>query len=89
MDKDKNKEKDKDVKKKPARAAANRQRTSPGEYLRGVRTEMKKVVWPTRKELGSFTAVVILACAFFATFFSLVDYGVFAALKAALGITLF
>jgi len=75
------------VKKKPA--PPKRERVSAGEYMRGVRTEMKKVVWPTRKELGSFTAVVLMACTFFALFFSGVDYVVFAALKAVLGITLF
>ena len=33
-----------------------------GEYFRGIRTEMKKVVWPTRKELVSFTGVVLFVC---------------------------
>lgn len=28
-------------------------------YFRGVKSEMKKVVWPTRKELLNYTAVVI------------------------------
>ena len=79
------KEKQKDVKKKPA---PKRERVSFGEYLRGVRTEIKKVVWPTRKELGSFTAVVIIACTFFSLLFAAVDYSVLAALKVVLGITL-
>ena len=83
---DKLQDRDIDVKKKKP-APPKRERVSPGEYFRGVRTEMKKVVWPTRRELGSFTAVVMLACTFFALFFSGVDYVVFAALKAVLGIT--
>jgi len=84
---DKNQEKDKDKKKKPVKP--KRDRVSPAEYFRGVRTEMKKVVWPTRKELGAFTAVVMVACTFFALFFAGVDYVVFAALKAVLGIEFF
>lgn len=58
------------------------------EYFKGVKTEMKKVVWPTKKETGSYTAVVIVVCALFALFFWLVDTGVLAALKAVLGVTL-
>ncbi|MBQ6371064.1 MAG: preprotein translocase subunit SecE [Firmicutes bacterium] len=52
------------------------------EYFKGVRLEMKKVVWPTRKELGSFTAVVLATCAAFALLFWGVDSGVLAAIKA-------
>jgi preprotein translocase subunit SecE len=58
------------------------------EYLKGVRQEMKKVVWPTKKELGSFAAVVVATCAVFALGFWLIDTGVLAALRAVLGITL-
>ncbi len=59
-----------------------------GEYFRGIKTEMKKVVWPTKKELGSYTLVVLFTCAFFAVGFWLVDLGVLSALKAILGISL-
>nr|WP_281350954.1 preprotein translocase subunit SecE [Aminipila butyrica] len=59
-----------------------------GEYFKGIRTEMKKVIWPTKKELGSYTVVVLFTCAFFAVGFWLVDLGVLAALKAILGISL-
>ena len=58
------------------------------EYLRGVRTEMKKVVWPTRQEVVSYTAVVIAVCCAFALMFWLIDTGVLAALRAVLGITM-
>ncbi|WP_196594715.1 preprotein translocase subunit SecE [Pectinatus sottacetonis] len=34
------------------------------EFLNGVMFEMKKVVWPTRKELSSYTAVVFIAVIF-------------------------
>ncbi|MCI5884501.1 MAG: preprotein translocase subunit SecE [Clostridiales bacterium] len=65
-----------------------KERTSVLEYFRGVRTEMKKVVWPTKKELGSYTAVVLVVCAFFALAFWAVDSGFLALLKAVLNIEL-
>ena len=52
------------------------------EYFKGVRLEMKKVVWPTRKELGAYTVVVLATCAAFALLFWGVDSGVLAAIKA-------
>ncbi len=58
------------------------------EYFKGVRLEMKKVVWPTKKEVISYTAVVIATCAIFALGFWIIDTGVLAALKAILGGTL-
>ena len=57
-------------------------RGSMKEYFKGVKLEMKKVVWPTKKELGSFTAVVLATCAAFALVFWAVDTGVLAAIKA-------
>ena len=65
-----------------------KERTSVLEYFRGVRTEMKKVVWPTKRELGSYTAVVLVVCAFFALAFWAVDSGFLALLKAVLNIEL-
>jgi len=73
----------KDVKKKPVQ---KREKVSIGEYFSGVKTEFKKVVWPTRKELGSFTAVVIIACTFFSLMFAAVDWSVVTALQGILGI---
>ena len=43
---------------------------------------MKKGVWPTKKEMGSFTAVVLITCAAFALAFWAIDSGVLAAIKA-------
>mgnify|MGYP006397677647 CR=1 FL=1 len=58
------------------------------DYFKGIKVEMGKVVWPTKKELGSYTVVVIATCSFFAVGFWLIDTGFLAALKAVLGITL-
>ena len=57
-------------------------------YLKGVRQEFKKVVWPTREELVTDTVVVFACVIFFAVGFWLIDTGFLAALKGILGITL-
>ena len=57
-------------------------------YLRGVRQEFKKVVWPTRETLTTDTIVVFECVIFFAVGFWLIDTGFLAALKGILGITL-
>lgn len=33
-----------------------------GSFLKNVRSEMKKVSWPTRKELKDYTVVVLVMC---------------------------
>lgn len=33
-----------------------------GSFFKSVRAEMKKVSWPTRKELKDYTIVVIVMC---------------------------
>ena len=58
------------------------------DYFKGVKLEMKRVVWPTKNEMISYTAVVIATCAVFALGFWLIDTGVLAALKSVLNITL-
>ena len=57
-------------------------------YLRGVKQEFKKVVWPTRETLTTDTIVVFACVIFFAVGFWLIDTGFLAALKGILGITL-
>ena len=69
-------------------AAPKKKRGSIGEYFRGIKTEMIKVVWPTKKELGSFTAVVLITCGFFALAFWGVDSAVLAVLRGILGINM-
>lgn len=45
-------------------------------FLSNVRTEMRKVSWPTGKQLMKYTAVVIATVTFMAAFFYLVDMGI-------------
>ena len=42
-------------------------------YLGGVRTELKRVVWPTRSEVVNSSMVVIVTLAFFIVFSLIVD----------------
>ena len=67
---------------------ATSDREGMGAYLKGVRKEMGKVVWPTKKELGTYALVVFGMCLAFALGFWLIDMGVLAALRSILGITL-
>ncbi|MDR1953606.1 MAG: preprotein translocase subunit SecE [Clostridiales Family XIII bacterium] len=58
------------------------------EYFKGVKIETKKVVWPTRRELISYTVVVLFTCAFFGLMIWGVDTAFLAALRKLLGIDL-
>jgi preprotein translocase subunit SecE len=55
-------------------------------YFKGVKSEFKKVVWPTRNETYKYTVVVLVICALFALFFWLVDTGCLLILKNVLGV---
>ena len=59
----------------------DRKRGGLREYFKGVRVETKKVVWPTRKELLSYTLVVIFTCAFFGLAIWGIDTGFLALLQ--------
>jgi preprotein translocase subunit SecE len=48
-------------------------KTSPAQFIQQVRTEVSKVVWPTRREVVLTTIMVFIMAALTATFFSLVD----------------
>ena len=63
-----------------------RKRGSIKDYFKGVKLEMKKVVWPTKQEMGHYTVVVLVTCAVFALAFWAIDSGFLAVLKTLLGI---
>jgi preprotein translocase subunit SecE len=48
-------------------------KTSPGEYIRQVRAEAGKVVWPTRKETITTAIMVMILTTVLAVFFFGVD----------------
>jgi len=45
------------------------------QFLREVRTELKKVTWPSRKDTLAGTAVVLVAVFIIALFLGIVDSG--------------
>jgi len=48
-------------------------KVSPGEYIRQVRAEGSKVVWPTRKETVTTAIMVLIMTTLLAIFFFGVD----------------
>jgi len=51
-------------------------RTSPFQFISQVRSEVAKIVWPTRREVLLTTIMVFLLAMVAALFFSLVDWGI-------------
>ncbi|AET65949.1 preprotein translocase, SecE subunit [Desulfosporosinus orientis DSM 765] len=68
--------------KKPANT--QRQKDKAMEYFRGVLSELKKVHWPSRRQLLSYTVVVFFAVAIVSILMWIVDSGLNAALTKLL-----
>ena len=45
-------------------------------FLSEVRNELRRVTWPSRKEVYATTIVVILTSAFFGVYLFVLDYGI-------------
>ncbi|WP_100374430.1 preprotein translocase subunit SecE [Bacillus sp. FJAT-45037] len=56
-----------------------------GRFLKDVVQEMKRVSWPTRKELTRYTWIVLGTVAFITVFFAIVDYGISSIVRVLLG----
>jgi preprotein translocase subunit SecE len=61
-------------------------RTNPGEFLRQVRAETGKVVWPTRKETLMTGLMVVIMTTLLGIFFFGVDSAFSAIVQALLGL---
>jgi preprotein translocase subunit SecE len=61
---------------------------NPLQFIQQVRSEVSKVVWPTRREVTTTTIMVFVLASITAVFFFLVDLGIRAGLHALLGIGL-
>ncbi len=48
-------------------------KTTPGQFVRQVRQEVSRVTWPSRKETGVSTVMVLVMVILAAIFFFLVD----------------
>jgi len=55
--------------------AAKQGRTTPALFTRQVASELRKVIWPTRNELATYTAVAIVFIVFMSTIVLTLDYG--------------
>jgi preprotein translocase subunit SecE len=61
--------------KRPAPGASTKERVGPKQFLGEVRAEMRKVAWPTRKEVVNSTIIVLIAVVVMTTLIFLFDYG--------------
>lgn len=66
-------------------AAKKRKRTSPALFYRQIVAEMRKVVWPTRAELSTYTAVVIVFVVCIIGIVAAMDFGISKAVSAVFG----
>ena len=55
------------------------------QFLKDSKIELKKVKWPTRKELMASTAMVILLVIVIAFFLGLIDFGLIKIIKQIVG----
>ena len=60
-------------------------KTNPLTFIQQVRSEVSKVVWPTRREVMLTTVMVFIMAALTAVFFALVDLLIRGGLQAVLG----
>jgi preprotein translocase subunit SecE len=56
-------------------AAAKRDRTSPALFTRQVAAELRKVIWPTRNELMTYTAAALTFIVIMSVIVLSLDYG--------------
>jgi len=56
-----------------------------GQFLKESRTEMRKVKWPTRKELLASTAAVIILVLVISLYLGLIDFGLIKIIKSIVG----
>ena len=56
-----------------APATPRAKRTSPRQFLREVRSEMRKVAWPSRRELFSYSLVVLVSVTIMTLFITGLD----------------
>ena len=61
-------------------------RTNPVQFLREVRAEAGKIVWPTRREVLVSTGMVFVMATLTAIFFFLVDLVIRSGLTGVLGL---
>jgi preprotein translocase subunit SecE len=58
----------------PAAPRPKRERTSPRQFLREVRDELRKVAWPTRSEVINYSVIVLITLVVLTALISGLDY---------------
>jgi len=58
--------------------------TNPFQFMQQVRSEVSKIVWPTRREVMLTTVMVFIMAALTAVFFALVDIAIRGGLRGIL-----
>jgi preprotein translocase subunit SecE len=51
------------------------ERTTPAQFVREVRGELRKVAWPTRPEVINYSIIVFVAVVILTAFVAALDYG--------------
>ena len=59
----------------PGAPSERKKRTPPRQFLREVRSELKKVAWPSRTEVFTYTVVVLISVIFMTLIVFGLDYG--------------
>lgn len=62
-----------DIERQLAQQSKPRQRTGPRQFLREVRGEMRRVAWPSRKEVLSYSVVVLVTVSILMAFVFVLD----------------
>ena len=70
---------------KPGGPAKKDSRTTPALFLRQIVAELRKVIWPTRHELITYTTVALTFVIVMAVIVSLLDLGFYHLVTAVLG----
>jgi preprotein translocase subunit SecE len=65
------------ARKRPAPQAPRpaEERTSPRQFLREVRGELRKVAWPTRSEVVNYSIIVLFTVVILTAYIALLDFG--------------
>ncbi len=69
-------------------SSQNNVENSPGQLksqMRGMKAELKKVIWPTKKELINYTVVVLVMCTVISLIVWLIDSGLNIVLSKIIG----
>ena len=64
------------ARKRPAPSAPSREpRTSPAQFVREVRAELRKVAWPSRAEVINYSIIVFITLIIMTAAIAALDYG--------------